>query len=135
MEFISMILIPVILFLLIGLFVLFYREKKRNNQRYKAMLNYVDRNAEDVNANCDDAAKQLIEEHANKILEIVRLEVNKTIAEQESKMQGQLNDLLLDYSQAQAAASRINDFGASLASIFDYDPMKAIQKGRKKEAG
>lgn len=135
MEFISMILIPVMLFLLIGLFVLFCREKKRNNQRYKAMLNYVDRNAEDVNANCDDAAKQLIEEHANKILETVRIEVNKTIAEQESKMQGQLNDLLLDYSQAQEAASRINDFGASLASIFDYDPMKAIQKGRKKEAG
>jgi uncharacterized protein YigA (DUF484 family) len=72
----------------------------------------------------------LIEERAEKIIALV----NTAISEQNDKIQKQLEDLLLDYTQAQAAASRINDFGASLASIFDYDPMKAIQKGRDKEA-
>lgn len=133
MEIVSMILLAVLVFAMIAMFVLFFLEKRRSNQRYMAMLQYVDRSAESVDTNCIDAAKDLIDQYAMKIMDDILHSVNQTISEQDVKIQEQLNTLLLDYSQAQAAADRINDFGASLANIFDYDPVRAIQKGRKKE--
>lgn len=133
MEIVSMILLAVIVFAMIAMFVLFFLEKRRSNQRYMAMLQYVDRSAESVDTNCIDATKELIDQYAKKIMDDILHSVNQTINEQDVKVQEQLKTLLLDYSQAQAAADRINDFGASLANIFDYDPVKAIQKGRKKE--
>lgn len=133
MEIVSMILLAVIVFAMIAMFVLFFLEKRRSNQRYMAMLQYVDRSAESVDTNCIDATKELIDQYAKKIMDDILHSVNQTISEKDVKIQEQLNTLLLDYSQAQAAADRINDFGASLANIFDYDPVKAIQKGRKKE--
>lgn len=133
MEIVSMILLAVLVFAMIAMFVLFFLEKRRSNQRYMAMLQYVDRSAESVDTNCIDAAKDLIDQYAKKIMDDILHSVNQTISEQDVKIQEQLNTLLLDYSQAQAAADRINDFGASLANIFDYDPVRAIQKGRKKE--
>ena len=135
MELVSMVLLAVNMLALMVLSVLFLREKQRSNQRYQAMLGYVDRYAEDVNANCDDSAKNLIDQYASKIREDVLRSVNESLNQQNSKIQEQLENLVLDYAQAQSAASRINDFGASLASIFDYDPLKAIQKSRNKEAG
>ena len=133
MEIVSMILLAVVVFAMIAMFVLFFLEKRRSNQRYMAMLQYVDRSAESVDTNCIYAAKELIDQYAKKIMDEILHSVNQTISEQNVKVQEQLQTLLLDYSQAQAAADRINDFGASLANIFDYDPVKAIQKGRKKE--
>ena len=128
------IVLLVLLLAEIALATLFVLEKRRSNQRYNAMLNYVDRSTDCVASNCEDSTQTMIEEHAKKLTSDILTAVNQTINEQDTKIQNQLQTLLLDYSQAQAAASRINDFGASLASIFDYDPMKAIQKGREKEA-
>lgn len=133
MEIVSMILLAVMVLAMIAMFVLFFLEKRRSNQRYMAMLQYVDRSAESVDTNCIDATRDLIDQYAKKIMDEILHSVNQTINEQDVKVQEQLQTLLLDYSQAQAAADRINDFGASLANIFDYDPVKAIQKGRKKE--
>lgn len=134
MNLIFWIVLLVLLLAEIALAALFFLEKRRSNQRYNAMLNYVDRSTDGVASNCEDSTQTMIEEHAKKLTSDILTAVNQTINEQDTKIQNQLQTLLLDYSQAQAAASRINDFGASLASIFDYDPMKAIQKGREKEA-
>jgi hypothetical protein len=128
------IVLLVLLLAEIALATLFVLEKRRSNQRYNAMINYVDCSTDGVASNCEDSTQTMIEEHAKKLTSDILTAVNQTINEQDTKIQNQLKTLLLDYSQAQAAASRINDFGASLASIFDYDPMKAIQKGREKEA-
>lgn len=49
------------------------------------------------------------------------------------EIQGKLQDLSLDYSQAQNAANRINDFSNGLMQLFDYDPMEALR--RKRESG
>ena len=49
-------------------------------------------------------------------------------------MSEQVKGLLLDYTQAQEAADKVNEFATGLASIFDYDPLVAIKKGRNKEA-
>lgn len=130
MNLIYWIVLALVFLLQVVFCILFVVEKKKSNLRYKAMLSYVDHSADGVASNCEESTNCLIEEHAEKIIALV----NTAISEQNDKIQKQLEDLLLDYTQAQAAASRINDFGASLASIFDYDPMKAIQKGRDKEA-
>ena len=98
--------------------ILFVVEKKRSNLRYNAMLSYVDRSTDGVASNCEESTNYLINEHAEKIIVLVK----NAISEQNDKIQKQLEDLLLDYTQAQAAASRINDFGASLASIFQVLP-------------
>lgn len=109
MESVTVILLVVVILAQIVLFALFFIERQRNNRRNKSILNYID----------------------NTITE----EVDRRIKEQEEKNAETLNSLKLDYSQAQQAANRINDFGGCLANIFDYDPLKAIQKGRRTEAG
>lgn len=130
MNLIYWIVLALVVLLQVAFGILFVVEKKKSNLRYNAMLSYVDRSTDGVASNCEESTNYLINEHAEKIIALVKT----AISEQNDKIQKQLEDLLLDYTQAQAAASRINDFGASLASIFDYDPMKAIQKGRDKEA-
>ena len=128
---------------------MFFVEKRRSVQRNQAMLDYVEKSveggisacqdeiAELLKANSDsvDAKFKAIDESRDKWREDILWKTQSIITEHESRTNERLNNMLLDYSQAQEAASKINDFGASLASIFDYDPMKAIQKGRKKEAG
>lgn len=148
MVIISIILLAVMLLAQTALFVLFFVEKRRSVQRNQAMLDYVEKSveggisacqeetAELLKANSDsvDAKFKAIDESSNKWREDILRKTQSIITEHESRTNERLNNMLLDYSQAQEAASKINDFGASLASIFDYDPLKAIQKGRKKEA-
>lgn len=148
MVIISIILLAVVLLAQISLFILFFAEKRRSVQRNQAMLDYVEKSveggisacqeetAELLKANCEsiDARFKAIDESSNKWREDILCKTKSIITEHESRTNERLNNMLLDYSQAQEAASRINDFGANLANIFDYDPLKAIQKGRKKEA-
>lgn len=113
--------------------IMFFAEKRRSDRRYKAMLEYVHRYVEDVSSSLED---QIVEEKNDTIAKVESAlhahsaDMNQRMADVNKKCEA----LEMDYSQAQNAAKRINDFGTSLASIFDYDPMKAIQKGRTKEA-
>lgn len=144
MEMISAILLTVVLLAQIVLFVLFFLEKRRNNRRYDAMLDYIDRVESDGIATCNytkSLRKEIKEqfksqeEKAEHQRDDILQEVNKELAERDAKISERIEALLLDYREAQAAANKINDFGTSLANIFDYDPIRAVQKGRKKEAG
>ena len=149
MVIISIVLLTAVLLAQTALFVLFFVEKRRSVQRNQAMLDYVEKSVEGGISACQDEITELlkansdsvdakfkaIDESSNKWREDILRKTQSIITEHESRTNERLNNMLLDYSQAQEAASKINDFGASLASIFDYDPMKAIQKGRKKEAG
>lgn len=113
--------------------IMFFAEKRRSDRRYQAMLDYVHRYVEDVSSSLED---QIIEEKTDTITKVESAlrthsaDMIQRMADVDKKCEA----LEMDYSQAQNAAKRINDFGTSLASIFDYDPMKAIQKGRTKEA-
>ena len=49
------------------------------------------------------------------------------------EIQGKLQDLSLDYSQAQKAADQINDYANGLMNLFNYDPMDDLK--RKRESG
>lgn len=123
----------VLLVLQIALTTIFLLEKRRNNRRYRAMLEYVERYVEDTASSLEI---QITEEKADTIskIETALQEHNSEMTKRLADVNQKYETLEMDYSQAQDAARRINDFGSSLASIFDYDPMKAIQKGRTKEA-
>lgn len=150
MEYISMILLTVVLLAQIILFVLFFLEKWRDACRRSALIQYIERCVED--ADCKDEVekstkailnaygeeidkrfekhKEAIQQFKIEALQAVQGELSK----QEQSISEQLSKLSLDYSEAQQAANKVNDFASSLASIFDYDPIRAIQKGRNKEA-
>lgn len=148
MVIISIILLAVVLLAQIVLFVLFFVEKRRSVRRNQAMLDYVEKSVEGGVSACQEETAELLRgnaenvdarfkamvESGDKWREDILRKTQSIITEHESRTNKRLNNMLLDYSQAQEAASRINDFGANLANIFDYDPLKAIQKGRKKEA-
>ena len=135
MEVVSVLLI-ILYALLAVMYVMFFVEKRHSERRNKAMLDYVNRYAEDI-SNAQDA---YIESVRDDITSEMKMELRKQqdtmilMQDQIYKVEDKYASLEMDYSQAQDAAKRINDFGSSLASIFDYDPMKAIQKGRNKEA-
>lgn len=146
MDFISMILLSVVLVAQIVLFVLFFLEKRYVNHRFSAMLQYIDRKVED--ADCWEE----VEENVNDLLDAFGEKINErfkrqdeanaerfkrhndAIIETRNAVSEQVKGLLLDYTQAQEAADKVNEFATGLASIFDYDPLVAIKKGRKKEA-
>jgi hypothetical protein len=113
--------------------IMFFAEKRRSDRRYQAMLDYVHRYVEDVSSSLEE---QIIEEKTDTITKVENAlgKYSADMIQRMADVDKKCEALEMDYSQAQNAAKRINDFGSSLASIFDYDPIKAIQKGRTKEA-
>lgn len=146
MDLISMILLTVVLVAQIVLFVLFFLEKRYVNHRFSAMLQYIDRKVED--ADCREEIEESVDDMLSAFGEKVderfkrQDEVNAerfkrhhdAIIETRNTVSEQVKGLLLDYTQAQEAADKVNEFATGLASIFDYDPLVAIKKGRNKEA-
>lgn len=86
-------------------------------------LNHSNVTAKTLTERMDDIAAKLRE--AN-----IGMEENTKLIKE---IQGKLQDLSLDYSQAQNAVNHINDFSNGLMQLFDYDPMEALR--RKRESG
>ncbi len=98
--------------------------------------------------NCVSASESAIQAYVDQKLELageaaddIRENVNETAGNLRERMDGiekqmgeigkQVEDLKLDYREAQAAASHINDYAAGLERIFNYDPVDALKKSRK----
>jgi predicted Holliday junction resolvase-like endonuclease len=146
MAVIAIILLTIVLVAQIVLFILYFLEKRYVNHRFSAMLQYIDRKVED--ADC----REEIEESVDDILDAFGEKINERFKQQDevnaerfkrhhdaiietrNAVSEQVNGLLLDYTQAQEAANKVNDFASGLSSIFDYDPMEAIRRNRNKEA-
>ena len=124
MDFISMILLMVVLVAQIALFILYFWEKRYVNHRFSAMLQYIDRKVEDV-CRLDDV---------NELLDYFRKQIDERFKNQSEEISTRIDSLVVSYDEAQQAANKVNDFASSLASIFDYDPLEAIKRGREKEA-
>lgn len=135
MALIAIILLTIVLVAQIVLFVLYFLEKRYVNHRFSAMLQYADRRFEECD--CEEAVmysvNDVLDAFGEKIDERFKRQ-NDAIIEFKNTVSAQLGRLELDYSQAQEAANKVNDFASGLSSIFDYDPLVAIKKGRKKEA-
>ena len=54
------------------------------------------------------------------------------ISEGMNELKEKTSGLELDYQEAQKAANKVNDFVSALANIFDYDPIRAMQRSREK---
>jgi hypothetical protein len=135
MEIISMILLAIVLVAQIVLFVLYFLEKRYVNHRFSAMLQYTDRRINECDSKDDvmDCVDDVLDAFGEKINERFKRQ-NEVIGEFQNAVNDKVDRLALDYSTAQEAANKVNDYASSLASIFDYDPIKAVQRGRKKEA-
>ena len=135
MDIISMILLTVVLVAQIVLFVLYFLEKRYVNHRFSAMLQYIDRKVED--ADCREEVEETVDDmlsaFGEKLDERFKRQ-SEVIREFQQNVTEKVNTLSVDYSEAQQAADKVNEFATGLASIFDYDPLVAIKKGRNKEA-
>lgn len=135
MDFISMILLMVVLVAQIVLFVLFFLEKRYFNHRFSAMVQYIDRKVEDADCREEigESVDDMLSAFGEKIDERFKRQT-EVIDEFKNTVNDQIGGIALDYAEAQQAADKVNEFATGLASIFDYDPLVAIKKGRKKEA-
>lgn len=86
-------------------------------------LNHSNETAKTLTERMDDIAAKLRD--AN-----IGMEKNAKLIQE---IQGKLQDLSLDYSQAQKAADQINDYANGLMNLFNYDPMDDLK--RKRESG
>ena len=124
MEYLCVILLTAVILTQIVLFVLYFWEKRYVNHRFSAMLQYIDRKVEDV-CRLDDV---------NELLDCFRKQIDERFKNQSEEISTKIDSLVVSYDEAQQAANKVNDFASSLASIFDYDPLEAIKRGREKEA-
>ena len=146
MDYISMILIALVLTAQVTLFVLFFLEKRHSKRRYNAILQYIDRriDASDCREEIESDIKKQFASFEKKTEErFLRNESvyderfarhHDAIVETKRFVSEQVNGLLLDYTQAQEAANKVNEFATGLASIFDYDPIEAMKRNRQREA-
>ena len=86
-------------------------------------LNHSNETAKSLTERMDDIAAKLRD--AN-----IGMEKNAKLIQE---IQGKVQDLSLDYSQAQKAADQINDYANGLMNLFNYDPMDELK--RKRESG
>ena len=124
MDHISMILFAVVFIVQLAISILFCIDKRRDKKRKMDMVNYIDSSFSEW----DTAAKEMVNEMLSVHREQLR-QLNGTI----NQISEKISRLSIDYTEAQEAADKVNDFASSLASIFDYDPLRARHKGRDKE--
>lgn len=93
---------------------LLIQEKKRNQERSAAALDYVD---ETVNSVKQEAAEYVAKFAEDMVRRIKNLE----------------NGVVPDYQQALAAANAVNDFNKGISNILGYDPGEALKAQREKE--
>ena len=135
MDIISMVLFTIVIVAQIVLFTLHFMEKNHSKRRYLALLQYIDRSVED--ADCEEAVMESVRE----MMEASRKKNDEQyfgmlseLRAFENRVSEKISNLAVDYTEAQQAANKVNDFASSLSSIFDYDPMEAIRRNRNKEA-
>lgn len=143
MDYISMIFFAVLFLNQIVLVALILTEKRSSKRRDAAAIDYIDSTFVEWDEHTKAMVNQMLMEHRADTTEQYRqisgtvnmlaqnvTEGNRKLMEM---MDDKFRDFALDYTQAQEAANKVNDFASSLASIFDYDPIKSRQKSRSKE--
>lgn len=119
MEYIPMILSGLALLAAILCLILLRQEKKRNEKRNAAALQYVDNR-------CDGTYN----------------EINQKETEYRAFLEHRLHDMLADikqlqdgivpdYAEALAAKNSVDEFNRGLSAIMGYDPMEIARKARE----
>ena len=98
-----------------GCLILIIWEKKRNQKRNTAMIDYVD---------------ETFQHEKNFLMfdikEEIYAECNKLLARIENLEKG----IVPDFEEAKQAARAVNDFNKGLSNILGFDPIESLQKER-----
>ena len=95
----------------------------------RAVSDLLDAFGENINKRFDSTNRKIAENYSE-ILKNCKTAFEK----QDEEIDDRFSAIMLSYAEAQQAADKVNDFASSLASIFDYDPLEAVKRGRTKEA-
>ena len=121
--------------------VLLFAWKHRISVRMAALLRYVERCMDGLDSKLSDQDRKLellsgritdAKESISAIKKDMTQEMDSKLSDQDKAVKELVDSLLLDYTQAREAANKINDFGATLANIFDYDPIETLKRNRQK---
>lgn len=108
---------------------LLMQEKKRNQERNVAMLNY-------VQAECDAVSKAAGAYTDEKNVSTVN-KLNEDMALAVKGMCGRIENLekgiIPDYEKATAAVNAVNDFNQGISNLLNYDPVSALAAQRERE--
>ena len=88
--------------------ILTIRERKRSQKRNAALVRYVERTAQDIEA---------LEKRCGDRIEALE------------------NGVVPDFEKAKAAANAVNDFNAGITSIMGFDPFEALRTQRDGNSG
>ena len=122
MPYLIIILFPIALVLSAVNAALFIWLKRRFDRKIALLIQMIDSAGNEIT----DIRHSVAEVEQNSAYHIRNL--GASVNELKEKTSG----LELDYQEAQKAANKVNDFGSALANIFDYDPIRAMQRSREK---
>ena len=122
MEIVTMILSGLALLAASVCLILLIQEKKRNQKRNTAALQYADAAAQKV--------LTLAKNEANAAAEAAY----KNACEQFGKRVSDLEKgISPDYNEALAAKQAVDDFNMGISAILNFDPMAAVKKSREEQ--
>ena len=112
MEMITMILSGLALLAAGVSLILTFQEKKRNEKRNAAALQYADAAVRD--AECR-----------------VKAGMDNLYSNADKRLSNLESGICPDFEEAKAAAKAVNDFNAGLSAIMNFDPMEEARKARE----
>lgn len=114
--------------------VLFLAEKKHQEDRRRAMLDYIDNRSEGAL----DAAEDYFEEASKRFnteniafLQSFEQGIKERFETHQTEIEKLKSGVVPDYQTALAAANAVNDFNAGIVSIMNFDPVDAVRKRRQ----
>ena len=122
MEIVTMILSGLALLAASVCLILLIQEKKRNQKRNTAALQYADAAAQKVlilakneaNAAAEAAYKNALEQFEKRVSDLEK-------------------GISPDYNEALAAKQAVDDFNMGISAILNFDPMAAMKKSREEQ--
>lgn len=113
--------------------ILFAVDKKRDQLRNQALLNYVSNVVEGAQEETEDFLRDLISKKTKEfnteystLITGIDERFNKIVLEVANLKNGSDPD----YEKALAAAKAVNDFNSSIISIMNFDPIETARKKR-----
>jgi hypothetical protein len=97
--------------------ILLIQEKKRNQKRNAAFIDYVD---------------NTIVEEKKAILFNLREEIYAECNKLCNRIENLENGIVPDFEEAKQAARAVDDFNKGLSNILGFDPMESLQRERQK---
>lgn len=124
MEMITMILSGLALLAAGVSLILTFQEKKRNEKRNAAALQYTDKTIA--------ASETMTKGRIDGAVTYFKGAVSKVEAETNRRLHNLESGICPDFEEAKAAAKAVNDFNAGLSAIMNFDPMEEARKARER---